>query len=413
MSPDNSFSKNRFRTSRFYNLVALGTSLFLSHSNLYSAENWTVAGSVGVESRWYVRSPQFAGQLSGFQNAFLLTPELRYRSDDRRNLIRIVPNIRIDSRDRERTLFDMTELSWTWVGDEWETVLGFNKLFWGVTESRHLVDIINQTDAVEDIDGEEKLGQPMFELTTQRDWGRISGFVLTGFRERTFAGEAGRLRPPLPVDTDNPQYESSAAERHVDYALRYAHYLGDWDVGAYLFHGTGREPRLEINTTGTALVPIYDQITQFGTDLQYTVDAWLLKIEGIVRSGQGDTFAASVTGFEYTFYQIGESATDLGLLLEYLYDGRDRTAPPTSLQNDVFAGARLSLNDTQDSSLLIGAIVDLEDQSTSFSIEAQRRIGDSLTIELESRWFVNTATGNPLHFVKTDDYLTLRLKKYF
>jgi hypothetical protein len=393
--------------------MVLLTTAFWANPNLCSAENWTVAGSVGVESRWYVRSPQFAGQLSGFQNAFLLTPELRYRSDDRRNLIRIVPNIRIDSRDRERTLFDMTELSWTWVGDEWETVLGFNKLFWGVTESRHLVDIINQTDAVEDIDGEEKLGQPMFELTTQRDWGRISGFVLTGFRERTFAGEAGRLRPPLPVDTDNPQYESSAAERHVDYAFRYAHYLGDWDVGAYLFHGTGREPRLEINATGTALVPIYDQITQFGTDLQYTVDAWLLKIEGIVRSGQGDTFAASVTGFEYTFYQIGESATDLGLLLEYLYDGRDRTAPPTLLQNDVFAGARLSLNDTQDSSLLMGAIVDLEDQSTSFSIEAQRRIGDSLTIELESRWFVNTATGNPLHFVKNDDYITLRLRKYF
>ena len=61
----------------------------------------------------------------------------------------------------------------------------------------------------------------------------------------------------------------------------------------------------------------------------------------------------------------------------------------------------------------MGAIVDLEDQSTSFSIEAERRIGDSLTIELESRWFVNTATGNPLHFVKTDDYIILRLRKYF
>ena len=63
------------------------------------------------------------------------------------------------------------------------------------------------------------------------------------------------------------------------------------------FHGTGREPRLKVNSTGSALIPIYDQITQIGTDLQYTVDAWLLKFEGIVRSGQGDTFAASVAGF--------------------------------------------------------------------------------------------------------------------
>ena len=397
-----------------FNLLAVIVATALStNTNLHSAENWTVAGSVGIESRWFVNSPQFPGQLSGFQNAFLLTPELRYRSPDRRNLVRIVPNIRIDSRDRERNLFDMTELAWTWVGDEWETVLGFNKIFWGVTESRHLVDIINQTDGVEDIDREEKLGQPMFEITTQRDWGRISAFLLTGFRERTFAGEDGRLRPPLPVDTDNPQYESGAEEKHVDYAIRYEHYLGDWDVGAYLFHGTGREPRLRINATGSALIPIYDQITQIGTDLQYTYEAWLLKFEGIVRSGQGDTFAASVAGFEYTFYQIGESATDLGLLLEYLYDGRDNEAPPVLLQNDVFVGARLALNDTQNTSLLIGAIVDVEDQSTSLSIEAERRIGDSLTIELESRWFVNAATDNLIQFVEDDDYILLRLRKHF
>ena len=403
------YSRQIFRF--FCRTVVIAT--FFANTNIATAENWSYAGSIGAESRWFVNSPQFPGQLSGLQNAFLLTPELRYRSEDRRNLIRIVPNIRIDSRDRERNLFDMMELSWTWVGDEWETVLGFNKVFWGVTESRHLVDIINQTDAAEDIDGEEKLGQPMFALTTQRDWGRVSAFLLTGFRERTFPGEDGRLRTPLPVDTDNPQYESGAEDQHVDLALRYTHYLGEWDVGAYLFHGTGREPRLQISGTGTTLIPIYDQITQIGTDLQLTHEAWLLKFEGIVRSGQGDTFAASVAGFEYTFYQVGESVADVGLLLEYLYDGRDTDAPPVLLQNDLFAGARLSMNDTQDSSLLAGAIVDVEDQSTSLSIEAERRIGDSWTIELESRWFVHTASDNLLHFIKNDDYITLRMRKYF
>lgn len=413
MKPANFSPEKRFRAVRAWCLAALLTGAFWINPNIYADDNWSIAGSIGVESRWFVNSPQFPGQFSGFQNALLLNPELRYRSADRRSLVRIVPNIRIDSRDRERTLFDMTELSWTWVGDDWETVLGFNKVFWGVTESRHLVDIINQTDGVEDIDGEEKLGQPMFELTTQRDWGRVSGFLLAGFRERTFAGEKGRLRGPLPVDTDNPQYESGAEEKHVDYALRYAHYIGDWDFGAYVFHGTGREPRLQVNGSGSALLPIYDQITQFGTDLQYTHEAWLLKFEGIVRSGQGDTFAASVAGFEYTFYQIGESAADLGLLVEYLYDGRDNQAPGVLFENDAFIGTRLSLNDTQNTSLLLGAIIDIEDQSTSFSIEAERRIGDSWTIELESRWFANAEKGNPLQFIEDDDYVTLRLQKYF
>ena len=28
----------------------------------------------------------------------------------------------------------------------------------------------------------------------------------------------------------------------MDFALRYSHYIGDWDIGAHWFHGTGREP---------------------------------------------------------------------------------------------------------------------------------------------------------------------------
>ena len=382
-------------------------------TGLQATENWSINGSVGGELRMFSDSPRYPAQLSGTQGAVLLNPELRYRSSDGHNLIRITPNIRIDGRDDDRSLVDLTELVWTWAGADWESTTGINKVFWGVTESRHLVDIINQTDAAEDIDGEEKLGQAMFNLAAQRDWGRISAFILPGFRARTFPGREGRLRTPLPVDTDNPEYESSAEDNHVDVALRYSHYLGDWDVGAAVFHGTGREPRFRISDTGTALIPIYDQITQFGTDVQYTREAWLWKFEGIVRSGQGDTFAASVAGFEYTLYQLKDTPLDLGLLVEYLYDGRDENAPITIYDNDVFAGTRLALNDIQNTSLLMGVVVDLDDQSTVFSIEAERRIGDNWKVELESRWFINVARHNPLQSVARDDYLTLRIRRYF
>ena len=42
--------------------------------------------------------------------------------------------------------------------------LGLRKVYWGVTESQHLVDVINQTEGVENLDGEDKLGQPMLNL---------------------------------------------------------------------------------------------------------------------------------------------------------------------------------------------------------------------------------------------------------
>lgn len=400
---------------RFFFFDAFFLVLFglLISAGCQAEENWSIGGSVGGEIRVFPNSPQHPGQLSGAHGALLLNPELRYRSPDRRHLVRFAPNVRIDSRDADRSLVDITELVWIWAGEHWETATGINKVFWGVTESRHLVDIINQTDAAEDIDGEEKLGQAMFNLTTQRDWGRVSAFLLAGFRERTFPGREGRLRTPLPVDTDQPEYESGAGQNHVDVALRYSHYLGNWDIGAAVFHGTGREARFRINDTGTALIPIYDQITQFGTDLQYTSEAWLWKFEGIVRSGQGDTFAATVAGFEYTLYQLKETPLDLGLLVEYLYDGRTNEAPVTIHDNDVFAGARLALNDVQGSSLLMGVVVDVQDQSTGLFIEAERRIGNSWKLEVESRWFFNVATDNTLQPVEDDDYLTLRIRRYF
>ena len=53
-------------------------------------------------------------------------------------------------------------------------------MFWGVTESQHLVDVVNQTDLVENPDGEEKLGQLMVNLTVARSWGTLNLFVAPG-----------------------------------------------------------------------------------------------------------------------------------------------------------------------------------------------------------------------------------------
>jgi len=54
--------------------------------------------------------------------------------------------------------------------------------FWGVTEFQHLVDIINQTDLVENIDTEDKLGQPMINLALINDWGTVDLFIMPYFR---------------------------------------------------------------------------------------------------------------------------------------------------------------------------------------------------------------------------------------
>ncbi len=369
------------------------------------------SGFIALETRWFTESPQHAGQDPDNNYSYVLQPEFSYQID--KNSFTFIPFYRDDSIDEQRSHGDIRELHWQYIEDSWDLLVGINRVFWGVTESRHLVDIINQTDTVEDIDDEDKLGQPMVRYSSIQDWGSINLFLLRGFRERTFPGVAGRFRSALPVDTSRAVYESGDNDSHIDYAARYSHSMGEWDIGFSYFYGTSREPRFVLDPSSMMLLPYYDLIRQAGADIQYTHDAWLWKFEGIVRQGQGKTFFASVAGFEYTFYQITGSNKDLGMLLEYLYDDRDSTAPATDFDDDVFLGVRLAFNDTQDTSVLAGVVMDTDGKDRVFNIEAERRITDHLKAELRARFISNTDVGSLAHAIHKDDYVQLQLQYYF
>jgi len=348
-------------------------------------------------------------------------PELRYDLGDHR--FTLVPFMRYAPFDTEgRTHFDLREANWYYAAYDWDITVGLGKVFWGKTESRHLVDIVNQSDLVEDLDGEDKLGQPMVNFNYLSDgFGAFGLFVMPGFRERTFPGDTARGRGAINVDTDDPIFEAGLGRAHPDIAFRWSYTLGDYDLGISHFYGTSREPRFELAAgqdggSSPRLRPVYDLIHQTGIDLQATKGAWLLKFEGITRSGHTDRFYAAVGGVEYTLFQLFESDADLGLLAEYLYDGReaDEGDPGTPFNNDVFGGVRLALNDVEDTGLLAGAVIDLENQGILALIEADRRIGDSWSVELESRLFLNVPSENdPLSGVREDGYVGLRLARYF
>ena len=392
------------------------TYLFLAPSAL--AGEWEFGGDIAGEMRLFPESPAFPGQLEDTQPSAAFTGDIRWTSDDGRHQFVAVPFFRLDGEDDERTHADLREGYYRYAGDSHEVVVGAAKVFWGTTESRHLVDVINQTDAVEDIDEEDKLGQPMVKLSLLKDWGQIDLFVLPYFRERTFPGTRGRLRFDPVINTDDPIFEDADEEWNTDFAVRYSHYIGSVDFGISAFSGTSREPRFAFNALGTGeleLLPVYDQINQVSLDGQYTQGAWLWKFEGIVREGQGDTFAAAVAGLEYTFFGVTESGADLGILVEYLYDGRaeDFSVPPTPLDNDIFVGGRFAFNDAQDTSILAGTITDLEDGSSSGLVEAERRFGANWTAEIEARFFFGVDEENILTAFEDDSVLTLRVTRYF
>ncbi|GAA3954699.1 hypothetical protein [Allohahella marinimesophila] len=323
--------------------------------------------------------------------------------------------------DSYRSHADVRELYMIYEGNNWDVVAGANKVFWGVTESRHLVDVINQSDLVENIDGEDKLGQPMLNLNLQADWGRIAFFILPYFRERTLPDDNDRFRLPLSIDNE-ALYDSGDEEWHNDFAVRYSHYIESLDFGISYFNGTNREPRYELLLEPPAaagfppaasLQARYVQMRQYGLDLQYTVDSWLLKLEAIYRSTAEDDFLASVSGLEYTIYQIFGTDGDLGLLLEYLNDRRDERIDPVQGDDDVFAGLRWAANDIDGTSILGGAVVDLAGGTTFLSIEAERRLRDDLKLEFAVRLITQADEDDSAFALRNDDYAELGLNYYF
>ena len=380
-----------------------------------------ISGNISVETRIFPQSPLSAVQ-GGNNLSLAFQPEYYLEWSRGYQSFTFAPYYRYDQTDDERTHFDLRELQWQYIARSWELRVGYRRVFWGVIETYHLVDVINQTDLVENIDFEDKLGQPMINLVLINDWGTIDLFLLLGFRERTFAGEKGRLRFPLKLDLNKALYESSDKEEHIDFAVRYEHSLAIWDIGGSYFAGTKREPSLKpldaellpsLIDENTIFVPYYEQMDQTSLDLQGTFDnGLLLKLEALSRKGKSDRFFAASAGLEYTFYGIKGTNADAGLLLEYHYDERD-TLATTPFQNDLFIGTRIAMNDVQSSDLLAGAIIDLDTGGSALVLESTRRIGANWKIEVQIRAFVNADMNDALYGFRKDDMLQIELFRYF
>ncbi len=374
-----------------------------------------ISGYVSLDPRAFPGDPLYPDQHETASLSVSAQPEVYVEWARGDQSLLFVPFFRYDQQDSRRTHVDAREAFYLLVGDTWELRAGLQKVFWGVTESQHLVDVINQTDGVEDVDGEDKLGQPSVSLALIHDWGTLDLYLLPGFRERTFPGREGRLRPPLYVDTDLTTYESDAEEWHVDWAARWSHTLGAFDLGLSHFSGTNREP--EFNPTPLAsgevvLAPHYSLIDQTGVDVQAITAGWLWKLEAINRYGQGDRFAALTGGFEYTFSNIRDTGIDVGVLGEYLWDerGDDGTSP---FEDDLFAATRIALNDVQDTAILAGVMIDRDTQGASALVEASRRVGDAWKLSLETRSVFGTDESDPLHAFRQDDTFRVDLARYF
>ncbi len=395
------------------------TSLGLFSGFLFSAvsclaNSGEFSGHFGLEGNYFLNAPLFDEQ---DHHSASVSGYFEYYQDFKESNQRIALTgfARIDSADEKRSHADIRELYWWAAVDFGEISLGVKQVSWGVTESVHLVDIINQDDLVENLDREQKLGQPMAQAQFFLNDSTFSFFILPYFREKQYPSSGARLRAGVPI-LDDVVYQSDKEERHLDYAMRWSSYFGIWDFGVSYFSGTNRDPILlpvfgDGNLLG--LRPHYQQIQQTGLDIQATLGAWLWKLEVISIDEQDyarNTAAAG--GLEYTLFTIGHSNADLGVIAEYQFDDRIDTRQTTS-QNDFVAGIRLALNDVDASELLVIVSQDLDHSNRFISIEGSRRYTDDWRIELEARFFSQIERDTLEYDLRDDDYIRLEAKRYF
>ena len=346
--------------------------------------------------------------------------------------ITVLPFYRHDLRDPRRRHGDLREAYYSHVGEGFELHAGLRRVFWGQTESKHLVDVLNQVDLIENVDEKQRLGQPMVSLVLGRSWGVFEAHLLPGFRERTFPSTDGRLAGPFVIERPRRGIRRVVSGR-TDWALRWSHLIGDLELALAWFDGTNREPGFEVTglpdgadrDAPIRLSPVYGSMRQASLDAQYIAGDWAWKLEALTRSGDLPGHTAFVAGFERTLVGVFSTRRDIGLLAEYLHDDRGRDTPLLSFASDIFLGIRLALNDMADTDLLAGAIVDHRSGRQIYSVEANTRLGVHTRLRLEARAFTGTETLRPGVFadltdpdrrwgaITRDDYVQFELTRFF
>ena len=361
--------------------------------------------SVAVEERVFKDATIETGA-SRYETALIFNGAFFHVWDGGYQSLAIEPFVRLDIDPGGNNRVDLREASWQYRRARWQVGIGMREVYWGVAESRQLVDVINQRELVVAGPGYVKLGQAMVNVATDQKWGRFDVFLLPWFRERSYAGRARLLWSSLPIDTDNAEYGPGAGKRSLDWAARWTHSLRDWDVGLSHFSGTNREPRFLLGQDPSGvpvLVPRYEVVGQTSLDLQWTTRGWLWKLEAMTSDPETGRYTAVAGGFEYAFTDY------FSIFAEYMFDSRGEMAT-TSFADDVFAGARLLM---QEGMIQASAFVDRKTGNSVLSLAAGRRVGNIASLGLEAQAFLGSSSSEPAFAPRQHTYLALSVSHFF
>lgn len=390
-----------------------------------------IKGFVALESQFYLSRPAEKHA----QNFTLKEQlELTYNEGDFEAIGLL--NVQQDAHDlvgneeNERTFIRLDELYGKYNFENDMVMAGRNIRFWGALEVRNIVDGFNPQDLRNDPFETDKTGVWNAQYSHYTDSGEFSVIVKLREADQKMAdfpyvyyffpefvdyrddleSESSRYRPTF--------YLTYSGSTDTEYALDYAVILQNgYDSQRYFISDgplVGTPVDLQQHAYLVNKVSTYNTLVMGNT---------LLKAEALYADVIDDPNISDYMhiglGVEHTLTQVIGDA-DFGLIAEYYYYDTFESGKYTDLelfevfQNDLFLGGRYTFNDVDNSSIIGGAVLDMDYNEQSYYVEYETRIADTLKVHLDYRYIEpSKKTLTAFHLLGRHQRIGLNIGYYF
>jgi len=378
-------------------------------------DTFSTRGRAAAESRVFVTRPPRTAQRGGVTGSLVGEPDFHWKKPKGRWELRLTPFFRADSHDFARTHVDLRHAELKLRGESnFRFAAGIGQFRFSTMVGAAPIDVINQTDQVEDLDGRAKLGQPYVQVSTGDSELQVSAWYLPYQRARTFPSLEGRLRPLFGIDAANPTWESVLGAWHPSGAIRVTRDTSWMRVAGTGYAGISRDPRFIAQFTDARVGVAYDRLHQLSVDAAAFSDVVTFKVEGATSWWRADhLFSWRASAGLQTIHQgLFGSRADMLLFAEYHVDRRPIGTPVTTNNNDVFLGMRLAHNDAQSTVWTAGGSVDLTTGFLSGRLQLDRRLRDHWVAGVQANAFLGSRIATEW-WLGGESYLQGHLSYYF
>ncbi|MBJ57214.1 MAG: hypothetical protein CMP24_03110 [Rickettsiales bacterium] len=390
--------------------------IFFLQSGYSEDFDWEINSETGIIIKEFHKNEAYSNQQNTYSSFIKSEIFFDFKNDFE---FLMEPYFRYDHHDKYRSLFNFKENNITYYYNDIQLKAGISEVFWGITESKNLVDIINLKDVT---DGEQKakLGQSLLAFSNYSEkFGSLDFFYLPFFKNSSQIGKEGRLRLSKPIENYNIVYEGGAGSKVPSWALKWEHSFGVIDLSLQGFRGNSRESSTIAKLENSQLKYFqgYERISQIGTYFQVISGPIIYKLEAIKRNGQKnaknirENFFSYTLGLEYLTNNLFENKWDLTSFIEYHNDDRNNDSTDI-FQNDLFLATRLNFNNIEGTEFFTSITLDTDGGGNTSTLELSSRITDNIRVtgSYNSYWSVNDV--DILYNFRRDNYFSINIISY-